>query len=73
MNIEPSQKVSNYLEIKPILAAMKADNDRMPKNTLPIDTNGTIQSNTKSIPQVSLYNSHGILKKTNPNSLIGYA
>ena len=42
--------------------------------TLPTNTEGTIQENNSHLlPPVTLYNSHGILKKTNPNSLIGYA
>jgi hypothetical protein len=73
MNIEPSQKVSNYTEIQPVMLAMKANNDKLPKNSLPVSTNGTIQSNVKPLPPVTLYNSHGILTKTNPNSLIGFA
>jgi hypothetical protein len=71
----PATSVSNYLELKPIMAAMKSGNDHMPKNTLPSDTNGTIQENAeeKKLPKVTLYNAHGILTKTDPNSLIGYA
>lgn len=76
MEISPiSTSTTNYLALKPIMAAMKSGNDHLPKNTLPIDTNGTIQQNAeeKKLPKVTLYNAHGILKKTDPNSLIGYA
>lgn len=67
--------VSNYIQLPPIMAAMKAKNDRMPNNVLPIDTNGTVQQNAEEmkLPKVTLYNAHGILIKTNPNSLIAYA
>lgn len=70
---EPTKQTSSYLELTPVMEAMRTNNDRQPKNSLPEDTEGTIQSNAKSIPEVTLYNAHGVLKKTNPNSLLGYA
>ena len=73
MNIEPVSKVSNSIELPPLMAAMHINNDRQPQNALPIDTEGTIQENAKNIPEVTLYNAHGILIKTRPNTLIGLA
>ena len=70
---EPTKQTSSYLELTPVMEAMRTNNDRRPTNSLPEDTQGTIQSNAKSVPEVTLYNSHGILNKTNPNSLLGYA
>jgi hypothetical protein len=74
MTTEAVTSVSNYIELPPILRSMSLNNDKRPKNSLPIDTHGTVQSNNDdALPQITLYNAHGILKKTNPNSLIGYA
>jgi hypothetical protein len=70
---EPTRQTSSYLELTPVLESMRASNDKRPKNSLPEDTEGTIQSNAKNIPEVTLYNAHGVLSKTNPNSLLGYA
>jgi hypothetical protein len=70
---QPVTQTSSYFAVQPILAAMKANNDKTPDNSLPIDTQGTIQSNAPNIAPVTLYNAHGVLTKTNPNSLIGYA
>ena len=70
---EPVTQTTDYLRITPIMEAMRSNNDKRPTNSLPKDTYGTIQENAKSIPPVTLYNAHGILKKTNPNSLIGFA
>jgi len=70
---QPVTKVTNYLEIAPVMNAMKTANDKMPKNSLPQDVMGTIQENAHNIPPVTLYNSHGILTKTEPNTLLGYA
>jgi hypothetical protein len=71
---QPVTQTSDYLQLTPVMHAMKTSNDKMPKNTLPTNTEGTIQENNSHLlPPVTLYNSHGILKKTNPNSLIGYA
>jgi hypothetical protein len=73
--IESVKSVSSYIELAPIIEAMRTNNDKRPKNSLPIDTYNTIQSNadTAAIAEVTLYNAHGILKSPNPNSLIGYA
>ena len=71
--IESAKKVSSYIELAPIIAAMQANNDKRPKNSLPINTQGTIQSNVDSIPEVTLYNAHGVLKNSKPNTLLGIA
>ena len=72
--IQPVTKTAEYLELLPILEAMRTNNDRRPKTSLPTETNGTIQQNNSNVvPPVTLYNAHGILTKTNPNSLVGYA
>jgi hypothetical protein len=72
--IEPIKAVSSYIELAPIIEAMRSNNDRRPKNSLPINTEGTIQSNNNKVyKDVTLYNAHGILTKTKPNSLLGMA
>ena len=74
MTVQTVNSVSNYIQLTPILESMAKNNDKRPNNTLPIDTNGTPQSNNDNLlPEITLYNAHGILKKTNPNSLIGIA
>ena len=74
MRIEAQNSVSNYLQVTPIMQSMLANNDQKPKNSLPIDTNGTIQSNNDDLfIEVTLYNAHGILKNTKPNTLLGLA
>jgi hypothetical protein len=71
--IQPVKQTADYLQLTPILEAIRTNNDKRPSNTLPINTNGTVQqNNSKSIP-VTLYNAHGIVRKENPNSLLGYA
>ena len=73
MTTQTVTSVSNYIELPPILRSMSLNNDKRPKNSLPIDTHGTVQSNTKSLPEVTLYNAHGLLTKTKPNTLLGIA
>jgi cytochrome bd-type quinol oxidase subunit 1 len=71
-----STSVSNYLELQPVMHAMKAANDHSPKNSLPSDTEGTIQQNAdaQKLPKVTIYNAHGIIvNNKNLNSLIAYA
>lgn len=71
--INPVTKTSNYVELQPLMFSLKSSNDKLPKNSLPQNNLGTIQENTHLLPPVTLYNAHGILEKTNPNSLIGYS
>lgn len=72
--IQPVTKTAEYLELLPILEAIRTNNDRRPKSSLPTETQGTTQQNNSHVvPPVTLYNAHGILSKTNPNSLVGYA
>ena len=58
--------------VTPLLQAMLAKNDSLPKNSLPVNTQGTIQENADeaALPSVTLYNAHGILRNSNPNTLI---
>jgi hypothetical protein len=72
--IEPVKAVSSYIELAPIIAAMRAGNDKRPRNSLPVNTEGTVQSNNDKVyADVTLYNAHGVLNKTKPNSLLGTA
>ena len=73
MNIEPVEQVSHYVALQPLFRAMNKANDNLPKSSFPTENLGTVISNAHVLPPVTLYNSHGILEKTNPNSLIGYA
>ncbi len=74
MTVQTVNSVSDYIQLAPILESMTQNNDKRPNNALPIDTNGTPQSNNDNLlPEITLYNAHGILKKTNPNSLLGIA
>lgn len=71
--IQPVTQTASYLELAPIIEAMRLANDKRAKNSLPTNTEGTIQSNAKNIPEVTLYNAYGVLNKTKPNSLVAYA
>lgn len=69
------QPTPTSYQITPLLEAMGLANDKRPKNSLPSDTNGTVQENADqaATPSVTLYNAHGILVNGNPNSLIAVA
>ena len=72
--VQPVKQTAEYLQLTPILEAIRTNNDKRPSNSLPVNTNGTVQQNNDSLlPPVSLYNAHGIVRKENPNSLLGYA
>ena len=71
LNISSIQSLNPSI-IQPLLASMKTSNDKLPSNSLPIDNMGTVQQNAdkESMVDVTLYNAHGILVNSNPNSLI---
>ena len=75
INTEYKSQVNDYTALKPLIAAMQSNNDRSPSNSLPSNTNGTIQENAdkQSKSSIVTYNAHGILKSSDPNSLLGYA
>jgi hypothetical protein len=70
---QPAAKTASYLEIAPLMESLRTGSDKLPKSSTPAQSNGTVQGNTHLLPAVTLYNAHGILSKTNQNSLIGYA
>lgn len=70
---EPVKQTASYIQIAPVMEAIRLANDKRPKSSFPSETEGTVQENAKNIPPVTLYNAHGIVRKENPNSLIGYA
>ena len=71
----PVIQVSDSIAIQPLLAAMQTNNDRLPSNSLPVNTEGTIQENAEkaATPEVTLYNAHGVVYRNKPNALIAYA
>jgi hypothetical protein len=73
MSINAIQPITPSIQPTPLMASMLSTNDQLPNNTLPVDTQGTVQENAQVLPSVTLYNAHGILSKSNPNSLIAYA
>ena len=75
INTEYKSQTADYLALKPLVAAMNANNDRLPNNSLPVDTSGTIQQNAEkqAKPAPAIYNAHGILRTGEPNTLLGYA
>lgn len=71
----PVTQVSDSVALQPLIASMQAGSDKLPKNSLPTNTEGTIQQNADkaSSLDVTLYNAYGVLSRNKPNSLIAYA
>ena len=44
--------------------------DKMPKSSLPSETNGSVQQNFGTTPAPTIYNAHGIVTPNSPNTLI---
>jgi len=73
-NLTPTPQttqVANHSAIQPIIGAMKANNDQLPKTGLPTEALGTIQENTHLISTPStIYTEHGTIV-TRPGNLLG--
>lgn len=74
MTIQPLETITS-VAVTPLMQAMHAGNDQLPSNSLPTNTQGTVQENAEkqAKPAVTLYNAHGILTKDKPNTLLAYA
>lgn len=69
--ILPTSQVANHSAIQPIITAMKANNDKLPKTGLPTETPGTFQSNVQLISTpVTIYTEHGKIAR-GPGNVIG--
>ena len=71
----PVTQVSDSIALQPLIASMQSNNNSLPRNSLPVNTEGTIQENadkTSSL-DVTLYNAYGVLSRNKPNALIAYA
>ena len=73
MSINAITPTTPSILLTPLLSTMLLHNDQTPKTDNPAAALGTVQENTHLLPPVTLYNAHGILNKTTPNSLIAYA
>lgn len=73
-NLTPTpttSQVANHSAIQPIISAMKAGNDKLPKTGLPTEALGTIQGNTHLISTpVTIYTEHGKIAR-GPGNVIG--
>ena len=69
--VPQTTQVANHSAIQPILAAIKAGNDKLPKTGLPTEAFGTIQENTHLISTpVTIYTEHGMIAR-GPGNLLG--
>ena len=69
--VPQTTQVANHSAIQPILGAIKANNDKLPKTGLPIESFGTVQENTHLISTpVTIYTEHGTIAKQG-GTLIG--
>jgi hypothetical protein len=73
-NISSVRQVASYMQLKPLVRAVVESNDSLPKTSLPLEIPGSVQSQAKLLPPVTLYTQHGkIAKSTEPGNLIAYA
>jgi hypothetical protein len=59
--------------LTPILQALTQSMEMTPIKTNPLNTYGSVQQNFSHIDAGTLYNAHGIVSPSTPNTLIAYA
>lgn len=68
------RQVAQHSVIRPLARAVVESFDRLPKTSLPTEIPGSVQSQTRLLPPVTIYTQHGrIAKSTEPGNLIAYA
>lgn len=68
-------QVAQHSAIRPLVRAVVESFDRMPKTSLPTEIPGSVQSQARLLPPVTLYTEHGRLvrRSADPGNLIAYA
>jgi hypothetical protein len=72
-SIAPINSVTPSSGITPLIKTIIDSNDNLPKNTLPINSNGTVLENAKKSVNDVVYNNYGKILKDYQKNLIGYA
>lgn len=72
-SIAPVNFVTPSSGITPLIKTIIDSNDSLPKNTLPIDSNGTVLQNAQKSVNDVIYNNYGKILKDYQKNLIGYA
>lgn len=72
-SIAPVNSVTPSSGITPLIKTIIDSNDSLPKNTLPIDSNGTVLQNAQKSVNDVIYNNYGKILKDYQKNLIGYA
>lgn len=72
-SIAPVNSVTPSSAITPLIKTIIDSNDSLPKNTLPIDSNGTFLQNAQKSVNDVIYNNYGKILKDYQKNLIGYA
>lgn len=72
-SIAPINPVTPSSGITPLIKTIINSNDNLPKNTLPIDSNGTVLQNAQKSVNDVIYNNYGKILKDYQKNLIGYA
>lgn len=67
-------QLAAYNPTTPLIRSIVQTNDKLPKTSLPTEIPGSVQSQTRLLPPVTIYTQHGkIAKSTEPGNLIAYA
>lgn len=71
--VSPINTVAGHSMLQPLMEALKINNNLKPANSLPINTNGTLQQNAKKSINDVTYDSYGRIRITPAKVLLGYA
>ena len=71
--ITPVLNVASHSDLRPLMEALKINNNLKPKNSLPIDSNGSTQDNAEKRIKDVIYDSYGKITIIPKKILIGRA
>lgn len=71
--VTPVQNVASHSDLRTLLEALKINFNTKPKNSFPINTNGTVLTDAKKRIQEVVYDSYGKITTIPNNNLIAKA
>jgi hypothetical protein len=71
--VTPVPNVASHSYLPPLMEALKINNNLNPKNSLPLDSNGSTQDNAEKRIKDVIYDSYGKITITPKKILLGRA
>jgi hypothetical protein len=73
MHLQPINQVSSYVQLAPLIGGIRKSTDKLPKNSLPTISNGTLLENAKKAFKNVTYDSYGRMNIIPRSVFLAYA